>query len=241
MKDVLEELSSLKMTENQVVADSYKVIKKILKANHFKPIKLYYDAKVVEGHELKKFFPDSIEIKSSDFKKIPGTKYHKGLIGIFKFKQKSEELIPPFVILNGVTSPENIGAIVRTIAGLGFKTLVIDKKTASPFLRRAIRVAMGNIIFLNVIRVEDLQGFLETCPYPIYSTANQNNSINLNDWVPEAKSGFMIGSEGHGIDPHLYDFCKGTVRIPILEEVEHLNAGHSCAIVASRYLFDIAK
>lgn len=241
MKDVLEELSSLKMTENQVIADSYKVIKKILKSESYKPIKFYYDAKVIESGELKKFFPDAIEIASDDFKQIPGTKYHKGLIGVFEFNQECEELRPPFVVLNGVTSPENIGSIVRTIAGLGFKTLVIDKKTASPFLRRAIRVAMGNIIFLNVIRVENLEDFLKNCPHPVYCTANQSNSINLNDWVPEANSGFMIGSEGHGIDPHLYNFCEGTVRIPILEEVEHLNAGHSCAIVASRYLLNTSK
>jgi tRNA G18 (ribose-2'-O)-methylase SpoU len=130
---------------------------------------------------------------------------------------------------------------VRTISGLGFKTLVIDSKSASPYLRRAIRVSMGNIVFLNVLRVDNLEKFLNDCEFPIYATANNKESIDLREWQPETKSGFIIGSEGHGIDPQIYKLCKNTIRIPIREEVEHLNAGHSCAIVASRYLLNSSK
>lgn len=242
MNHLIEEISSLKKSEGKIVADSYKVIKKILDNSKLIPEVLYYDSKIENISSLKKYFSQSHEVSSEDIKKIPGAKYHKGVIAVFSTLQKEESrLIPPFVVLNGVTSPENVGSIVRTISGLGFKSLVIDSKTVSPKVRRAVRVSMGNFVFLNIITVNDLEEFLTNCPYPIYATANEEDSISILDWVPEKESGFMIGSEGHGIDPHLYSKCKNTVRIPIKKEVMHLNAGHSCAIVASRYLFNATE
>lgn len=242
MSNLIQEVSSLKKADGQIIADSYKVIKKIVQHSKFKPLKFFYDSKVEHAKDLIPFFEESFSLTSDEFKHIPGANYHKGLIGVFQTCElECDELIPPFVLLNGVTSPENVGSIVRTISGLGFKTIVVDDKSASPYLRRSIRVSMGNIVFLNVLRVKDSEEFLKTCPYPVYATANNENSVDLREWLPEEKSGFVIGSEGHGIDPHLYKHCKNTIRIPVLDEVEHLNAGHSCAIIASRYLFNSSK
>jgi tRNA G18 (ribose-2'-O)-methylase SpoU len=232
-------LNSLKDSEDYILADSYKVISKILHHSDHKPLHLFLDEDIEFPENLESFFPSKSRV---DFREIPGAKYHKGIIGVFEKNQNQElKIIPPFVILNGVTSPENVGAIVRTISGLGFKTLIFDSKSVSPYLRRCIRVSMGNFVFLNIHKCDDLKNLIKDSPYPIYATANDSSALNLNKWNPEMESGFIIGSEGHGIDKEIKDLCDLTVKIPIKTEVQHLNAGHSCAIIASRYLFDISN
>lgn len=233
------DINSLKENDDYILADSYKVVEKIIHNSNYKPLHLFVDENIEFPNDLKEFFPS---ISIINFSKIPGSKYHKGIIGIFeKTLLPNAEIVPPFVILNGVTSPENVGAIVRTISGLGFKTLIFDNKSVSPFLRRCIRVSMGNFVFLNIFKTDQLDELIRSCPYPIYGTANEKNSTSLAKWSPEKLSGFIIGSEGHGMDDTIKDLCELIVKIPIKEEVQHLNAGHSCAIIASRYLFDSTK
>ncbi len=238
----LLDIKSLKDNPYLLLVDSYKVVKKFIEYSSLKPAQLFINESLLEECDFAKKFPDVKTLSDNDFKDIPGVKYHKGIIGVFhKNLNFSPELKPPFVILNGVTSPENVGSIVRTLSGLNFKTLVIDEKTVSPYVRRAIRVSMGNIVFLNVLKVSNLKQFIKDCPYPIYATGNEKESFSLEKWNPERESGFIIGSEGHGMDQDLYDLCKNTICIPVRDEVQHYNAGHSCAILASRYLFNTAK
>lgn len=235
------DLNSLKDNSEFLVVDSYKVVKKFSLYSNLDPVELYI-REDLEDDDLLSIFPKVKRLKSNDFENIPGAKYHKGVIGVFKRKKKLDsELKTPFVILNGVTSPENVGSIVRTISGLGFKTIVIDKKSVHPLVRRAIRVSMGNIVFLDIIQVDDLVKFIEECEYPIYGSGNEEGAISFLEWLPEKESGFIIGSEGHGMDKEIYPLCKEIVKIPIREEVQHFNAGHSCAILASKYLFDTTK
>lgn len=235
------DLNSLKDNDEYLVIDSFKVVKKFAQYSKLEPIELYI-REDLEDTFLTNHFPEVNKLRPSDFEAIPGAKYHKGVIGVFKRGERApSNLEAPFVLLNGVTSPENVGSIVRTISGLGFKTIVLDKKSASPLLRRAIRVSMGNIVFLNIIEVDDLAAFIKDCKYPIYASGNEAGAISFLDWKPEAKSGFVIGSEGHGMDKDLYSLCRETVKIPVKDEVQHFNAGHSCAILASKYLFDTTE
>lgn len=234
------DLNSLKSNPNFLVVDSLKVVKKFLTYSKLEPVELHIADEVsLDGLDN---FPTVKRYKSSDISSIPGVNYHKGVIGVFKKPNfQNPQLEAPFVVLNGVSSPENVGSIVRTLAGLNFKTLVIDKKTVNPYVRRAIRVSVGNIVFINVLETEDLSSFIRNCDLPIYASGNEAGSISFLDWMPEEKSGFMIGSEGHGIDKELYQLCKETIKIPVADEVQHFNAGHSCAILASKYLFNTTK
>lgn len=228
------DLNSLKKTDDTIVADSIKVINKILSFSDLKPIELHIREDLQDLLPIDQF--EKINILSrEEIKAIKGEKFHKGAIASFSspkvFDQQGIE--SPFVILNGVTSPENVGSIVRTIAGLGFKSLVIDEKSCSPLVRRAIRVSMGNIIFLKVHHISDLKDYLKSTPFKVYATANESDSINLYDWEPSNECGFIIGSEGHGIDKEIFPLCHATLRIPISENVHHLNAAQACAITAS--------
>ena len=67
-----------------------------------------------------------------------------------------DELTHPIVALNGLSDPENVGGIVRTCRAFGVRSLLVDKQSCDPYLRRAVRVSMGAIFDMNVCIVEKL-------------------------------------------------------------------------------------
>jgi tRNA G18 (ribose-2'-O)-methylase SpoU len=140
------------------------------------------------------------------------------------------------ILLNGLSSPENVGSIVRSAAAFNIKSIIVDEKTCSPFLRRCIRVSMGNIFSMKTFHSKNIRSDLiqlKACGYKILSTANIEKSLNLNSFVFPSKCVLIIGSEGHGIDQDILDFSDTVLKIAIDSQVAHLNASNAAAIFLS--------
>ena len=60
-----------------------------------------------------------------------------------------------FAAVDGLTSAENLGSVVRNCAGFGIQALVVSESSTSPYLRRAVRSSMGTIFQLPVIEASD--------------------------------------------------------------------------------------
>jgi len=229
----LDSFFSLRESDDFVIADSEKVILKFLKFSKLKPISILISQSLRSKRELFTAFDTVHFVDDIIFKERPGLKFHKGIIAKFS-KPKIldvKDLNESFFFLNGLTSPENVGSIIRTLAGLGIKNIVFDSKTCNPFLRRCIRVSMGNIVFLNVFKVRSFED-MSFDQFEIYSTGNEQRSILINDWKPRLPFGVVIGSEGHGVDKEFATKCFGNIKIPILENVQHLNASNAASILA---------
>ena len=56
------------------------------------------------------------------------------------------------VMLEGINDHENLGAIARTARGLGADALLLDPTCADPFYRRSVRVSMGELLHLPIVR-----------------------------------------------------------------------------------------
>ena len=242
----LDSLDSLRDLPDHIIVESYKVIQKFLKYSEEKPIKLFLRESLDGQYSFQSNFKSVSLIEDSQFKSLTGYRYSSGVVAIFSKPQfiPEEDIRYPALILNGLTKVENVGAMVRTASAFGFKTLIIDRETCSPFLRRAIRVSMGNISLLKVHRSNDLIKFIENNNNrEIFATANDTHSISYNDWIPSLESAVVIGSEGHGVDPNVIKVCNETIRIPIQQAVEHLNASAAAAIICAKYslLLDASK
>lgn len=141
------------------------------------------------------------------------------------------------ILLNGLSSPENVGSIVRSSAAFGIKSIIVDEKTCSPFLRRCIRVSMGNIFSMKTHHAINVRGDLKKLKdlgYTILSTANIAGAIDLNSYEFPKKCVLIIGSEGHGIDQDVIDNSDKVLKIKIDSQVAHLNASNAAAIFLSK-------
>lgn len=151
-----------------------------------------------------------------------------------------DKLDDQIILLNGLSSPENVGSIVRSAAAFNTRSIIVDEKTCSPFLRRCIRVSMGNIFFMKTFHSQNIRNDLlklKSLDYTIISTANSERSLELNNYFFPKKCVVIIGSEGHGVDRDILELSDVVLKIRIDPQVAHLNAANAAAI----FLFQMQK
>jgi len=236
----IKEFISLRQSsvdEDCVVVESKNVFKKLFEND----INIH---KVFVTHENIDFLKENCEninfpiytASSSLMKEIVGYKIHQGMMALIdKPKYISfDEIDGDIFVLNSLTSPENVGSIVRSCSAFNVKTLVIDEKTCSPFIRRCIRVSTGNLFNINVYKSTNLKNDLlklQNNGYKILSTANAKRAISLNAYTFTDKSAVIIGNEGFGVEEEIMDLSDDILKIDISDDVTSLNASIAAAII----------
>jgi len=138
------------------------------------------------------------------------------------------------VATNGINNAENIGSIVRNMVGFGIENIIVDRKSVSPYLRRAVRVSMGSVFFSNVCHSEDLVNdinFLKHRGYKIISIEISENSKFLNTFRFDKMSLIIFGSEDYGIEKEILEISDVVIKIPMSDKIDSLNVSSSSAIV----------
>ncbi len=181
-------------------------------------------------------FTNILCLPKKEMEQLIGYKYHQGVIAMAKLPTSSsiDKLTGNCLILNSVSSPENVGALIRSAAGLGIENVIFDHDTCHPFIRRCIRVSMGNIFFMKWHHTYNLSGAikkLQDQSYDVVGGANETDSIFLTLHTWAHKSAIVIGSEGHGIAKDIRGACDKLLKIPMKQEVAHLNAAGAGAIL----------
>lgn len=137
-------------------------------------------------------------------------------------------------VLEGLNDPENLGAIARSARALGVDALVLDPTCADPFYRRTVRVSMGEILFLPVVRStawrSDLQRLAEAGFRMLALTpAATATSIHDIERTSDDRVALLLGAEGPGLSNATLSGSE-PVRIPLRTDVDSLNVGHAAAI-----------
>ncbi len=243
----MEEFYNLKdknlIKEDYCIAETEKVVCKALRSNHKVEKVLatqeFYDA----NKELIDTNSDEVFIRTKDeMQEITGFKLHHGILAKVHTTglKKIEELGNKILIFNGVTSPENVGTMTRAAMAFGFDSIIYDAKSASPYLRRCIRVSMGNAFEANVCKSENLTSDitkLQELGYNVCATANEEGAISIADYKYPEKICIVIGNEGNGMDREVIEACDKKLFIPITNYVAHLNAASAASIFLYHSIF----
>lgn len=225
------------LENNQIIIESEKVIEKYLLCNQHGAVILSTKEWASETSLDFKKFNQHFILDKSEMSKLVGYNYHQGVIAMASLppSSKLEDFKGDTLILNGVSSPENVGALVRSAAGLGFKNILFDHESCHPFIRRCIRVSMGNIFFMkwhHTYNLKDSISKLQSLGHKVFGGANETGSLLLTENIwPKADCGLVIGSEGHGMSSTIVEACDQILRIPMIQEVAHLNAAGAGAIL----------
>lgn len=138
-------------------------------------------------------------------------------------------------VLENVTNPTNLGAIVRSAAALGIDAVLFTSGCTDPLYRRAARVSMGTVFqipwtFLPEGKEIDT---LKELGFKTVAMALRNDTKVLND--PELKNteklAVFLGAEGDGLLPETIAACDFCVKIPMQHGVDSLNVA-ACSAVA---------
>jgi tRNA G18 (ribose-2'-O)-methylase SpoU len=147
--------------------------------------------------------------------------------------------ITRLVVCPEINDVENLGSLIRTGAGLGYRHFLLGPSCCDPFARRAIRTSMGAVFQLNIIRSKDLEADL--CRLKVdngfqwHASVVDSNATRLDTVSPPARVGLLIGSEAHGLDPRWLHLADRRVTIPMAPGTDSLNVGVAAGIFMHHY------
>ena len=137
-----------------------------------------------------------------------------------------------WLVLDGLQDPGNVGTIWRTADALGADGLILVNHCADPFSPKTVRATMGACFRLPVYEAETqaLPGLLERSGLPLYAAALGEDSVTVGE-ARLNRCAVVIGSEGRGVSPELLRLSEKTVKIPMRERCESLNAAAAAAVI----------
>lgn len=143
------------------------------------------------------------------------------------------------LILDQVTDPQNIGAIIRSCAAFETLGLIMQDKN-SPLESGAMdKAAAGTIEFVPIARVTNLSRAIESLKDAGFWVLGMDGYAKdtIDKINKSGKTAIVMGSEGKGMRRLVEENCDSSVKLPISPRVESLNVSTAAAIA----LYELSK
>ena len=191
-----------------------------------------------------------VEKDKTQMEKMAQTENYQGVIAIvppFEYcevkdilefaKEKNED--PFILILDGIEDTHNLGAIIRTAETAGVHGIIIPKRRSASVNSTVSKVACGAVEYMKIARVNNINDCinkLKEAGVWICGTAVDAKEYYFNQDL-KGPLVIVIGNEGKGMSELVKKNCDFLVKIPVLGNVQSLNASVSTGII----LFESVK
>ena len=230
--------------DGSFIADSPKVVNILLRADvEVKSIlatQEYYDE--FEALIDLKNIPNLYLTTKEEMQKIVGHKIHHNCMmhGKRPVETKLQNLGDEIIMLDEITSSENVGSIARSAAALGVDSYLLSNKSPHPFNRRALRVSMGHASLLKIHIYSDIFSTiieLKAMGYKIFAAEVRIDSTQLSKLKSTEKWVLIMGHEGKGISQDILDICDEVVSIEMKEGIKSFNVAVAASIMMYKLKF----
>ncbi len=142
------------------------------------------------------------EVPARDLDRVGDARTSQGVIAVSRsvVGDGSGALDAPVLLLDGVQDPGNVGALVRTAAWFGVRTVVADERSADFETPKAVRAAMGGLWDLALARVPALVPVLDRLGQAgVDAWGADLGGAAVGEWAPGEQAALVMGSEAHGL------------------------------------------
>ena len=136
------------------------------------------------------------------------------------------------LVLDQVTDPHNVGAILRSAAAFGAVGIVTQDRHSPPESGVVAKAASGALERMPWARVVNLARALEEIGEAGFwriGLAGDADS-DLREALGPARVALVLGAEGPGLRPNTREHCDALARLPIGDAVESLNVSNAAAV-----------
>ena len=189
--------------------------------------------------------------QKADLDRLAGQPHHQGVVlSIEPFTYCAlEELLDNwrneagpgfFLLLDGITDPHNLGAILRNADAAGCHGVIMPKDRSCPITAVVDKSSAGAVEHLPICQVTNLARAIELLKSAGIWVYGLSGDAAVKPLYAETLTGdiaLVIGSEGEGLRQLTQKLCDGLLRIPMGGQVASLNAASASAVA----LFEVVR
>lgn len=171
---------------------------------------------------------------------LTGYVLHRGLIASMErpAPRAAAELVRDartLVVIENVVDPTNVGAIFRSVAGIGADAVLVTERCSDPLYRRSIRVSMGTVLQVPWARIgpwPQARALFTERGFTVAALALTDDAVSLRQFAADRpeRVAVVLGTEGDGLTPEAIDASDVIVRIPMSNGVDSLNVASASAV-----------
>lgn len=223
------------------IAESSKVIARALAAGHIPRSALMLEQWLPDLEPLLAPFDIPVFVGAPDLlESLTGFSLHRGALASMHrpaLPEVADLLMDArrVVVLEDIVDHTNVGAIFRSVAGLGADAVLVTPRCADPLYRRSVRVSMGTVLQVPWTRLPDWPlgaEQLHAAGFHIAALALLDTAVELDDFAAAApeRVALILGTEGDGLSPDALSAADTVVTIPMLHGVDSLNVAAASAV-----------
>ena len=131
------------------------------------------------------------------------------------------------ILLDRIQDAGNLGTIIRSAVAFNIKEIYLYN-CVDLYNTKTIRSSMSGIFSIKAYSGDRIKECLKDIPLLCADMSGER----LEDFIPYDKQCIVIGNEGNGVSDEIRSICNKTISIPMEKDMESLNAGVACSIIA---------
>jgi TrmH family RNA methyltransferase len=183
---------------------------------------------------LEQFAETAVPIYSTPkhvFDQMTDTKAPQSIVAVVPKIPMELDITQPFIALDGVSDPGNVGTIIRTAEWFGINQIILGNNSADIFNPKVVRSTMGSIFRVKFFETDNLSELLKKQfkKYKLFGATLKSETLLNKIKIPK-NYGLIFGNESHGISEDVSKMLDSDFLIEGFGESESLNVAVSVGI-----------
>ncbi len=229
--------------DNRIAVEGFNLLEEAIKQG-FEIETLFYSSELASRGHLEVLLENvppgtrKIEVSPTLFKKISQTETPPGVAAVveypeFTLEQALDEVSSPAMLADRLQDPGNLGTIMRSLAAAGGRFLFYRAGTVNPFNHKVLRSSAGALFHLRLVKCDDLRELLIGLKKKGFLVVSTDLETSSYYYQVDFNQPFVLitGNERQGVSREAGESADISVKIPLAEGVESLNAAVATAVI----------